>query len=81
VLADPRRDLGARGEAEFGQDVVHVALDGPRGDDQCLGDAAVRQALRDEFGDLLLAVAQDVVRLETASVTVDYCGLLSVGSC
>src|SRR5215813_15381850 len=52
VGSGPAGDLGAGGEAEFGEDVFDVALGGPWGDDQFGGDLLVTQALGDQGGDL-----------------------------
>ena len=46
------------GDADLRQDRRHVVVDGPLGDEQPLGDLAVRQALRDQGKDLLLACGQ-----------------------
>jgi hypothetical protein len=61
VLGDPDGELGAGGEAEFGQDAFDVAFGGALGDDQPGGDFLVGQALRDQIGDLPLAPGEDSV--------------------
>src|SRR5215475_7379959 len=48
----PGGDLGAGGEAEFGEDAFDVALGGAWGDDQLGGDLLAGQALGDQLGDL-----------------------------
>jgi hypothetical protein len=55
VLRVPGRELDARGIAQPGEDVVHVSLDRPLGDDQARGDLFVAAALCHERGDLELA--------------------------
>src|SRR5215468_8949691 len=54
VLGQRRSELPARGNAEFGEHVAQVPLDGARADQQLRADLRVRQALAGEPGDLLL---------------------------
>ena len=54
VLGQRRSELPARGDAEFGEHVAQVPLDGARADEQLRADLRVRQALACEPGDLLL---------------------------
>src|SRR5215475_11322228 len=54
----PGGDLGAGGEAEFGEDAFDVALGGAWGDDQFGGDLPVAQALGEQFGDLVFPGGQ-----------------------
>ena len=51
----PGGDLGPRAEVELRQDVLQVAARRPLGDDQRVGDLAVRQPAGDERGHLTLA--------------------------
>lgn len=54
----PRRDLDPRRESEFGEDVLDVPLDRPRGDAELGSDRLVGQPPRHEFGDLVLALGE-----------------------
>ena len=45
VLGQRRSELPARGDAEFGEHVARVPLDGARADEQLRADLRVRQAL------------------------------------
>lgn len=47
-------------EAELGEDVVHVRLDGPLTEHQLVGDLGVGQAATDQGEDLALACGQDL---------------------
>src|SRR5258708_1164792 len=58
LLDRPGSDLRARVEVEFGEDVGDVTLGRGHGDDQFLGNLAVRQAEGDELGDPDLTRAQ-----------------------
>ena len=58
LLRDPGRDLCPGGEAEFGQDVLHVALRGAWRDHQAVGDGPVGQAFGDQVGDLAFPFGQ-----------------------
>ena len=60
VLGAVHRRLGASLEAELGEQPGDVVLDGLLGQVQLRADLAVRQALRDEVEDLLLAVGEGV---------------------
>lgn len=51
----PRRDLRARGEAQFDENMFDVPLRGSRRTDQAIGDCLVGQAFCDEVGDLAFA--------------------------
>jgi hypothetical protein len=46
TVGDPGRDLCARPETRFAQDVLDVALDGSRIDDQRIGDLTIASARR-----------------------------------
>jgi hypothetical protein len=46
--------FGAGGEAELGEDVGQVNLDGPGGDEQPPGNGVVPQAFADQAGDRCL---------------------------
>ncbi len=54
----PRCDLRPRVQAELGQDIGHVRLDGALPYDQFLGNLAIRFASGNERGDLALARRQ-----------------------
>src|SRR5947207_15988821 len=45
-------EFGAGGDAELGEDVGHVHLDGAGGDEQAPGDGVAPQAFADETDDL-----------------------------
>src|SRR2546423_11193650 len=64
VLRVPGGDLGAAGEAELDEDVLHVALHGSLGEHQAGGDLLVGQALGDQPGDLALAAGQSRLVVE-----------------
>ncbi len=55
ALRGPGGDLGARAEAELGQDVLDVVFGGAWGDDQGGGDVFVARSPGHEVGDLLFA--------------------------
>ena len=55
LLDDPRRDLAARMEAEFVEDVDDVPLGGRGRDDQLVADLAIGEPARDQQRDLALA--------------------------
>src|SRR5438105_3225689 len=73
----PDGDLRAGVEAEFGEDVLDVAFDGTCGDDQEAGDLPVGQALRDQFGDLVLPTGQSGFVAGRAAVLPDAGRLIS----
>jgi hypothetical protein len=52
MLGDPRSDLGSRGEAELGEDVLDMSLRRSPGDHKAGRDVPVAQAVRDQVGDL-----------------------------
>lgn len=54
LLGGGRDCRRARGGAQFGEDVRHVAVDGVLAQHERFGDLSVRAALRDEAQDLLL---------------------------
>jgi len=58
ALTDPCGDLGARSEAELGEEVLDVALGRPLRDHHFDGDLLVRQRVRHETGDLRLPTGQ-----------------------
>ncbi|WP_407697493.1 helix-turn-helix domain-containing protein [Solirubrobacter deserti] len=58
LLLDRSRERLAVGDAELGEDVAQVALDGLDAEEERVGDGLVRGALGDERGDLRLARAQ-----------------------
>src|SRR5262245_7418218 len=57
-VGDPDSDLAAVGEAELGEDVLHVVLRGALGQMQLGGDLPVGQTARHRDGDLVLARSQ-----------------------
>src|SRR6185369_13529014 len=59
----PRADLRAARGAELGQDVGYVGRDRLGREHELFGDLPVREACRDEAGDLELALAQRIPRL------------------
>ena len=63
---DPGRDLDPAVHAEFPQDVFYVIRNRPGRQNEAFGDLLVREALRDEDGDLPLARCQrQSVRIHT----------------
>lgn len=58
VGGGPGGDLGAGGEAEFGEDVFDVAFGGALGDDELGRYLLVAQSLGDEVGDLKFTAGQ-----------------------
>src|SRR2546425_3492204 len=58
VLGDPARHLRPRAEAQFGQDVLEVALNRSFRQEQTLGDSAARPPGGNKPCDLQLALAQ-----------------------
>ena len=59
--------LGAAADAELGEDARDVLLDGVRGDDERLGDAAVRAALGHQLEHLALARRERLERVVAAA--------------
>src|SRR5581483_4283684 len=55
-----RRELGPRGDTEFGEDVAQVRRDGSRRDEQLVGDLLVGQSLGHELDDLALGRSETV---------------------
>jgi hypothetical protein len=53
-------ELGARGEAELGVELVQVVADGVAADEQPLGDLLVAQPLPGEAGDLPARALEEV---------------------
>jgi len=58
VLTCPAGDLGMRPKAEFVAYVGNVALNGPSGDDEFVGNLAIGVAARDKHRDFPLAVRE-----------------------
>ena len=52
VACGERGEFGAVADAELGEDVPEVCLDGLAGDEHPLADLAVGEPVRDEVGDL-----------------------------
>jgi len=69
VLDGPGRELGARGEVEFGEGAGDVALHGALTDAEGAGDGAVRIYLRDELGDVALAFGEAAVRIPRNAIS------------
>jgi hypothetical protein len=68
AFRSPNRDLDARFDAQLGQDVLDVRVDGSRAHAQLFGNLAVRSALHDQLGDLALAPREtrETIRLSLA---------------
>src|ERR1700691_4153408 len=58
VFQDPVGELGAGGEAELREDVLHVGVDRALGEVEALGDLAVAESFGDQPGDLLFAAGE-----------------------
>src|ERR1700684_444164 len=55
LLAAPAGELGPRGEAQLGEDVLDVRVDRALGEEEPPGDLPVAEAVGDQAGDLPLA--------------------------
>ena len=61
MLRGPRRHGCPRREAELRQDVLHVSVGGPNGNDELIGDFAVRQTASQQSRNLKLTFGEHAI--------------------